>query len=99
MVWIDPTPLGFTLAQLVTRAKTDAGITLSGSRVVVHIQVTEEAVKDLVRIVGEMKEEFKAQAEPMDEAETVQNVAFSKGGWQSGKPKRSLRLGVAYGSR
>ncbi|KAK4705027.1 threonine aldolase, partial [Phenoliferia sp. Uapishka_3] len=99
MCWIDPTPLGFPLTELIARAKA-RGITLGGSRIIVHIQITQEAVDDLVALVAEMKEEFKEHAVPLNPAEKAQTEAFSVGKWEGmGVGGKTLRMGVSYGAK
>ena len=99
MCWIDPTPLGFPLAELVSRAKA-RGITMGGSRLIVHFQISPEAVKALVDLVAEMKEEFKATAVPMTEVERAQSEAFAVGQWEGvGVPGKTLRMGVTYDTK
>jgi hypothetical protein len=62
MVFIDPTPLGFDLAELQERAlegvANSAPIRLGGgSRLVLHIQTAEQTVDDLIALVRHLKEE------------------------------------------
>lgn len=99
MCWIDPTPLGFPLADLVARAKAQ-GITLGGSRLIVHFQISPEAVKDIIALVSEMKEEYKESAVPMDPLELAQSEAFAVGQWEGvAKPGKTLRMGVTYDTK
>lgn len=62
MVWVDTQPLGFSTAELTRRAlDIDNGrkrVVLGGSRIVLHFQITDEAVDDLIQLVKEMKEEY-----------------------------------------
>ena len=66
MVWIDTQPLGFSPAELTRRAlDIDNGrrrVTLGGTRVVLHFQITEAAVHDFIDLVKEMKQEVASGA-------------------------------------
>mgnify|MGYP001603742100 FL=1 len=99
MLWIDPSPLGFTIWELVERAKT-RGLRLGGNRIVVHIQVTEEAVRNLVEVVAELKEECKDKAEGLSAEEVEQNVRFAGGQFEGmTAPKKLQRMGVIYAGK
>merc|ERR1712093_522131 len=62
MVWIDTSPLGFSPQELTRRAlDLDNGqkrIVLGGARIVLHFQITREAVDDLIQLVTVMKKEY-----------------------------------------
>lgn len=62
MVWVDTSPLGFSTAELTRRAlDIDNGrkrVVLGGARIVLHFQITDEAVDDLIELVTSMKEEY-----------------------------------------
>lgn len=62
MVWVDTSPLGFSAAELTRRGlDIDNGrkrVILGGSRIVLHFQITDEAVDDLIELVKTMKEEY-----------------------------------------
>ena len=62
MVWIDTQPLGFTTQELTRRALDfDDGkkrLVLGGARIVLHFQITKEAVNDVIELVQMMKEEY-----------------------------------------
>lgn len=98
MVWIDTTPLGFSVEQLVQRCAT-RGIRLGGTRIVVHIQITEGAVMDLIECVRELKSEHaemrddeEFEREKVDETE---NQSFAAGDWSGmQKPRKIKRLGT-----
>jgi len=55
-VFIDPSPIGIEIDELCSRALEELQIRLSGARLIVHIQVSPEAVDELVGLVGRMKE-------------------------------------------
>lgn len=61
ILFVDTLPLGFTPADLTRRAlQLDGGrakIFLGGARIVVHFQITDEAIDDLIALVALMKEE------------------------------------------
>ncbi|KAK4055903.1 OPT super [Microbotryomycetes sp. JL221] len=76
MLWIDPQSIGFTIYELAERAKLN-GITLGSNRVVVHFQVTRQAVNDLIALVQEMKEEYKDR--PRKQIDQAQNERFAHG--------------------
>ena len=61
MVWIDTSALGFSVAELTRRAlDNEAGnkrIVLGGARIVLHFQISEQAVEDLIELVATMKDE------------------------------------------
>ena len=62
MVWIDTQALGFSPQELARRALDfDSGtrrLTLGGARIVLHFQITKEAVDDLIELVKRMKDEY-----------------------------------------
>jgi threonine aldolase len=94
MLWLQPSSIGFSIADLAARAKT-RGITLGSNRVVVHHQITQEAIDDLVEVVREMKEEHKDK--PRTEMDEAQNQRFAQGTWQGVIQPPIARLGVSYG--
>lgn len=98
MLWIGTAHLGFTLRDLIARAKTDAGITLGGARLIVHFQVTEEACRHLVEVVRVLVEESKGQAD-LSELDVAQSASFAKGQRDGMKrSERPVRIGLAYGT-
>ncbi|CCM02193.1 uncharacterized protein FIBRA_04273 [Fibroporia radiculosa] len=61
MVFYDPSPVGVSYAEIVSRAGSLASpIKLGGSRLVVHIQTTEETIDDFLALVRELAQEKKA---------------------------------------
>jgi hypothetical protein len=99
MLWIDPLPLGFDIWALVERAKAE-GLRMGGSRLVIHIQTSQQACDDLVSLVKTMKEECAHAAEEMSEVEKVQNERFAVGDWGGmSAPKKLARMGVTYGGK
>ena len=62
MVFYDPAPIGTTYDEIAVRAsELEEHLVSGGSRLVVHIQTTPEAVQDFLSIVRSLKEE-KAKA-------------------------------------
>lgn len=60
MVFFDPSPIGVDYIEMVERADALPNpIRIGGSRLVVHIQTTSEAVEDFLALVREMAEEKK----------------------------------------
>lgn len=60
-MFFDPAPIGVAYAELVERADALPNpIKLGGSRLVVHIQTTREAIDDLLALMKTMAEEKKA---------------------------------------
>ncbi|KDQ54723.1 hypothetical protein JAAARDRAFT_196140 [Jaapia argillacea MUCL 33604] len=60
MVFYDPTPLGVDYSEIVERAsKLPDPIKLAGSRIVVHIQTSPQAVEDFINVIRELAEEKK----------------------------------------
>lgn len=61
MVWIDTSALGFSVAELTRRALDNENgnkrIVLGGARIVLHFQISEQAVEDLIELVATMKDE------------------------------------------
>lgn len=102
MCWIDPTPLGFTIDQLVTHAKTK-GIRLGGTRIVVHFQITEQAIEDLVQVVRELKEMHNGAEALGEEVDQEENERFAKGDWsEMHGTRKTKRLGPSvklYGKK
>jgi len=106
MVWIDPTPIGASMHELQQRARDDKGITLGAprGRIVLHFQVEEQAVEDLLDVVRALKDEKADEARAWEEragAGHVEEVRrrsrmFAEGRWEGRieGPRRSL---PAYG--
>jgi threonine aldolase len=86
MLWIDPEPLGFPLDVLRERAKR-IGITLSGSRLVCHVQTSSAAVDDLLELVKTLKEEHAKEAQGGTKEELERWQGFAKGQWSGRVPK------------
>lgn len=61
MLFIDPTPLGFSNDELNARLTTKEGIKAWAPRIVVHHQIEAEAVRRFVEVVREMKEEVRRE--------------------------------------
>ncbi|KAI0728626.1 pyridoxal phosphate-dependent transferase [Fomitopsis betulina] len=60
MVFYDPSPIGVSYAELVTRAnELPEPIKLGGSRLVVHIQTAEDTIDDFVALVRQLAQEKK----------------------------------------
>ncbi|EPS99142.1 hypothetical protein FOMPIDRAFT_1031052 [Fomitopsis schrenkii] len=60
MVFYDPSPIGLSYAELVTRAsQLPEPIILGGSRLVVHIQTAEDTIDDFVALVRQLAQEKK----------------------------------------
>jgi threonine aldolase len=60
-VWYDPSTVGTNYAEIAERAeKLPEPLSLSGSRLVVHIQTSERAVDDLLGVVRRLAEEKRA---------------------------------------
>ncbi|TIC27211.1 hypothetical protein E3Q11_02625 [Wallemia mellicola] len=57
MVFFDSSTIGFSLEEFIQRVKDRAGITISSNRIVVHHQITDEAVENLVQVAIEMSQE------------------------------------------
>ncbi|KAH9818038.1 pyridoxal phosphate-dependent transferase [Melampsora americana] len=53
-VFIDPSPIGIDLNQLILRAQSKK-IRLGGSRIIIHIQIKEESIHELISLISEMK--------------------------------------------
>ncbi|GAA6032176.1 hypothetical protein NBRC10512_000446 [Rhodotorula toruloides] len=94
MLWLDPSSLGFSIADLAARAKT-RGITLGSNRIVVHHQITREACEDLVALVAELKDEFKDR--PKKEIDQEQNRLYAEGVYSRPIEPPIARLGTSYG--
>ncbi|KAI0690682.1 pyridoxal phosphate-dependent transferase [Cytidiella melzeri] len=77
MVFINPTPLGISYQELVTRAsELPAPIKLGGSRLVVHIQTSPQAVEDLIELVRVLADE-KAKAGFVPSSESTSTASQS----------------------
>ena len=90
MLWIDPTPLGFTLDELANRVRI-TGLNMGASRLVCHHQVTQEAVEDLISVVKQMKEEYAGKdplSAPFDEE---MSRMFAEGRWEKAVPHVKAR--------
>ncbi|BGP17744.1 hypothetical protein JCM10213v2_005786 [Rhodosporidiobolus nylandii] len=65
MLWIDPTPAGFSVAELAQRVWEKKGVRLhtGWGRIVVHYQISEQAVEDVIEVARALaKERGKARA-------------------------------------
>lgn len=61
MIFFDPSPVGLDYGEIVKRAGAlPEPIIARGSRIVLHIQTSEEAITDFLDLVGQMAEEKKA---------------------------------------
>ncbi|BGP01512.1 hypothetical protein NBRC10513v2_005154 [Rhodotorula toruloides] len=108
MVWINPEPLGFSMTELQEAARAKAGITLGAprGRVVVHYQIDERAIDELVEVVRELKAQRTEEARQWEEqvgleiAEEIRRKSrlYAEGQYDGRieGPKRSL---PAYGKR
>lgn len=75
-VFFDPSPIGIDHDELAERAaKLPNPIGLGGSRLVVHIQTSPEAVDDLLALVQQLAEEKKAAGFVRPEAHVNGNGA------------------------
>jgi threonine aldolase len=96
MVWIDPSLLGFSLSDLSERAKS-RGITLGASnRIVVHLQITQEAVGDLIEVVRELKEECRGRLGEGKAVDGRLNRMYAEGRYDGGVELPRERF-VTYG--
>lgn len=94
MLWINPTSIGFPIHELAARAKS-RNITLGSNRVVVHFQVTKQAVDDLIELVREMRDE--CQDRPRTVIDEEQNHRFANGTYEGVIQPPIARLGTSYG--
>nr|VWO96628.1 Alanine racemase TOXG (EC [Ganoderma boninense] len=61
MVFFDPSPIGVTYEEIIERAsQLPSPISVGGSRLVVHIQTSPQAVDDLLGVIRKLAEEKKA---------------------------------------
>ncbi|KAF9557865.1 hypothetical protein CPC08DRAFT_764314 [Agrocybe pediades] len=61
MIFYDPSPLGLSYDEIAERASAlPEPLFLGGSRLVIHIQTTEQAVEDLLQVIRQLAEEKKA---------------------------------------
>ncbi|KAK4047383.1 OPT super [Microbotryomycetes sp. JL201] len=91
MLWIDPQSIGFSIFELAARAKT-RGITLGSNRVVVHFQITRQAVDDLIDVVREMKTE--CEGREAKQIDLDQNQRFATGTYKETATEAMQCLGV-----
>ena len=105
MLWLDPTPLGFTIDELVVAARA-RGIRLGGTRIVIHIQIPAQVIEELIEIVKELKEMHAGDVVLTGEGEEnyvdrEENDRFAKGDWSSMTGyRKTKRLGAAlYGKK
>ena len=60
-IFFDPTTVGVTYEEISERAsQLDPPLKLSGSRIVIHVQTSDEAVNDLISVVRKLAEEKRA---------------------------------------
>ena len=75
-VFFDPTPLGISYVEIVTRAaELPSPIKLGGSRLVVHIQTSPQAVDDLLALIRQLADEKKQNGYVPPEEEVDTNGA------------------------
>ncbi|GAA6016234.1 hypothetical protein JCM10207_000439 [Rhodosporidiobolus poonsookiae] len=107
MVWIDPAPAGFGMAQLASAAA-EEGVKLSAAwgRLVVHFQTSEEAVDALIRVAGRLAEAHQAERAAWEEeagteeAQRVRRVSegYARGEWRGRvEPPRNRLQGCGKG--
>ena len=82
MVWIDTQSLGFSTAELTQRGL-DLGngkkrMVLGGPRLVLHFQISKEAVDDLIELVGTMKEEYAHTMQQPDNVDDLKKALDGK---------------------
>lgn len=106
MVWVDTEPAGFSVSELQSRAWERKCVRIGAprGRLVLHYQIEERAVEDLLEVVGELAEERRDEAKQWEERvgrERVDEVRRRSRLYAEGKregriegPKRSL---PAYG--
>lgn len=85
MLWIDPTPLGFTLDDLSVKVRAK-GLNMGAARFVCHHQVTQEAVEDLLAVVKELKEEHAGKEPISAPLDSEMNALFAEGRWEKAVP-------------
>ena len=51
MVFFDPSSIGITLEDLITILKEKEDITISSNRLVIHHQISDEAVEKLINVI------------------------------------------------
>ncbi|EJF66504.1 pyridoxal phosphate-dependent transferase [Dichomitus squalens] len=74
MVFYDPSPVGVTYAEIVERAsQLSDPLAVGGSRLVVHIQTSPQAVEDFLAVVRKLAEEKKAAGFVPPEKKTYPN--------------------------
>lgn len=59
-VFIDPSPIGIHINALCRKAEEEKQIRLSGSRLIIHIQIAPSSIEELIQLVRTMKEEVVA---------------------------------------
>jgi threonine aldolase len=107
MVWIDTTPLGFGVAELTRRAlELDNGrrrLVLGGTRIVLHFQISDQAVEDIIELVKTMKDEaekglLKSSANGSNGTASPYDIKALKQALSGkGMIKKTGEAGVAYG--
>lgn len=95
MLWIDTTPLGFSLDELAQRAR-QQDITLGAARVVIHHQISSQAVDDLIKIVNDLKAESSGKG--LSPKELARSRAYAEGVWDDGVDSPAKRLAL-YGQK
>jgi len=66
MVFYDPAPIGVTYRQIIHRAGTLPNpVLLNGSRLIIHIQTSDSAVDDLLKVIADLASERKARGDPI----------------------------------
>lgn len=73
-VFIDPSPIGIEIDELCRRALEEHQIRLSGARLIVHIQVSTEAVDELVGLVGRMKKASSGTSSASEEEDVLLSI-------------------------
>ncbi|EGG01125.1 uncharacterized protein MELLADRAFT_50198 [Melampsora larici-populina 98AG31] len=72
-VFIDPSSIGIDLNQLILRAQSKK-IRLGGSRMIIHIQIKEEAILELISLISEMKLEQQTSNLQIKDDETKNKI-------------------------
>lgn len=79
MIWLDTTPMSAPMSELIAHARESKGITINSTRLVLHHQLTDEAVDDFVQVVRDVMSRGKAQ---VTDAQREKWARFARGEWR-----------------
>ena len=90
-VFYDPKPLGLTIDAVMSRLQQhDPPILVFRERIVVHHQISPQAVEDFIHVIREMRQEREASGHVVNK---IEEGKLKEGFESEGKLRRKVALG------